>query len=95
MLELQRILPTVGGVSSYNEVIVDIDHMIKWLPHSIEAVWYMRVSGCDTPGTALLCSAYAKQTRNNLIDQYGIDQHHLPMLEFDPYNWKTPFKQVA
>ena len=95
MLELQRILPTVGGVSSYNEVIVDIDYMIKWLPHSIEAVWYMRAKDCDVPGTALLCSSYARQTRNNLLDQFAIDQRHLPMLEFDPYNWKAPFKQVA
>ena len=96
MLELQRALPTTGGSSSYNEVIVDIDYLIKWLPHSIEAVFYTTgVTGCASPGTALMCKDFAMQARDNLMDQYKLSKDQVPLLVFDRSNWRAPFRKVG
>lgn len=91
MLELQRSLPGNGGQLTYNEVVVDFDAWAKWHPHSVDAVWYMKIWNCGDTGSAMMCEHYARQVHGNFLRAFGLSSEQLPLLEFDPENWKAPF----
>lgn len=76
------------------QVIIDMDEMQRWLPHAIEAVWYMRTGNCYSGGS-MLCEQFARRVHSQLLQKYGLQPEELPLLTFDVWNWNAPFAQVA
>ena len=71
------------------------------LPHSIEAVFYIKPSptqrvGCGV-GVALSgnkCTRYAKQAHANMRAHFGLNAQELPFVMFDPWDWDKPFSDA-
>ena len=94
MLANQRNVPLSGGLPMYNEVIIDRLDWQRYHPKGIEAVWFMKFSGCRKQDGSMLCEEYAKRIHSQLLLQYGVDDEQLPLLMFDPTNWDAPFSRV-
>ena len=78
----------------YAELIFDSAGFMSSLPHSIEAVFYIKPSptqrvGCGV-GVALSgnkCTRYAKQAHANMRAHFGLNAQELPFVMFDPWDW--------
>jgi len=90
LFEAQRGVESHGGVPVYNEIVVDLLDMQKWIPRALEAVWFLKAGNCFAGG-AVMCETYARQVRSSIMRKYGLTAKELPLLVFDPYNWDTPF----
>jgi len=90
MMESQRNVPWSGGVSTYNEVVIDMEQWLAWLPQSIEAVWFLKSGNCYAGGS-MLCEQFARRVHAQLLQQYGVTDKDLPLLTLDVFNWDKPF----
>ena len=93
MLELQRILPTVGGVSSYNEVIVDPQLWIANLPDTIVAFWYATnhpLRPCNAT-----CVNNTRQAYTGFVQTYPEAKGKVPLLALDVFGGPRPFADVT
>ena len=70
--------------SGYNEVVYASDPWISKLPHTIEA--FFLVKGHDDWNT--------RDAHRRFLSKYELDEHDVPLLEFDPANWDQPFVEV-
>lgn len=93
MLDSQRAVTLSGGVPVYNEVVIDMAEVQRWLPRSIEAVWFMKNWNCYEGGS-MLCEGFAKRTQAQLLLQYGLTAEQVPLITFDSYNWQAPFAKA-
>lgn len=55
----------------------------------------MRFSGCQDPGSAMMCEGFARQIHGNLLSQFGLTATQLPILELDTLNWENPFSSAS
>ena len=84
-----------GWHSGYNEAILNSKHHNDHLPHSVEAFFTMRgaVQSAQTDlgyGFVIdVLSAY-----KSFLRAFELRPTQVPLLEFDPHNWKEPFTQV-
>ena len=85
------------------ELIFDTDAFLQNLPYSIEAVFIIKPSdaknfGCDNAKWFFvgdkLCNGYAHAARRRMLQHFGLTKEELPLVEFDPWNTKHPFRAV-
>ena len=77
-------------MAMYNEVVIEMDAFVEWMPRSVEAVWYLRNGNCYSGGS-MLCEDHARRVHAQLLQVYGLTVEELPLLTFDLWDWKAPF----
>lgn len=76
-----------GWHSGYNEVVVQGDEWNSHLPRTVEAFFLLK--GADARhGDA------ARGARRAFLEAYGLRAYDVPLLEFDPANWRAPFRFI-
>ena len=75
-------------------MVISRETFSKWLPRSIEAVFYMKVGTCRDSDASMLCENFARRVHNQLKAEFHLDDDRLPLLIFDPWNWAAPFSMA-
>ena len=79
-----------GYHSGYNEAIVDGISWNAHLPNTIEAFFELEGQSAGT-GQA----DYAREAHRRFLAAYGLSEHEVPLLKFDPFRWDAPFRAGA
>jgi len=75
--------------SGYNELVYDAHDWNSHLPHTVEAFFGLFTQNGYNPN-----GATARQHRA-FLQQYGVSDQDIPLLDFDPRNWNAPFSPVG
>ena len=73
----------------YNEIIVDSEHWTLELPATIEAFFRS-----DDHGRGRKDDDVAQKQHQKFLQKYGLSRAEVPLLEFDPSDWESPFREV-
>jgi len=81
-----------GYHSGYNEAVVDGEVWNKHLPNTIEAFFELEGSGvAATADGGRRQADYARDAHSRFLLAYGLTEHEVPLLKFDPARWHEPF----
>ena len=76
-------------------MIFDAAYFVEQLPHSIEAVFFMKNNDCvDSFYDGHKCEDYARKAHKRMLKYFHLTDAQLPLLELDLFNWKQPFRDV-
>ena len=76
-----------GGRLDYNEIVVDGAHWTEHLPTTIEAFFQSSDHGRGRRNDHI-----AREQHLHFLLKYGLTAEQVPLLDFDPHNWETPFQ---
>ena len=82
--------------SGYNELILNSAKFNQQLPQAILAFFYLKGGAgkvTDDLGYGIVIDAVA--THQAFLDEYGLSEEQVPLLELDPSNWDQPFSVVT
>ena len=78
-----------GRRIDYNEIVVDGGHWTSNLPHTIDAFFRS-----DDHGRGRRNDNVARDQHVRFLNEYGLTEAEVPLLDFDPTNWDEPFREV-
>lgn len=78
----------------YDEIILSKDTYVANLPASIEAVFFLRNMDCKDAFDGPKCGDYARLAHQKILKHFSLSPDELPLLEFDLWNWKRPFRDT-
>lgn len=86
-----------GWHSGYNEMIFSSDKYNKALPSAVLAFFVLKGQPREGQmrGQDGGRDANFPQLHQDFLNTYGISAQQVPMLEFDPSNWETPFSELV
>ena len=77
-----------------NEVVVNSEHHNQALPDAVEAFFYMHGQSSLTDlGYGNVINV--PEAHQAFLDEYQLDATQVPLLEFNPMDWQTPFADVS
>ena len=63
---------------------VDAAEFVRNLPHSIEAVFYLR-EDCSDAISGAKCEDYGRAAHRRILERFGLTAEQLPLLRLDPW----------
>jgi len=83
-----------GWHSGYNELVINSKHHNDDLPDSVEAFFQIKGQSVRTDlGYGFVINV--NDAHQAFLAEYDLDATQVPLLEFDPFNWETPFTDVS
>lgn len=79
-----------GRRLDYNEIVVSGSHWTQHLPTTIDAFFQSPDHGKGRRNDHV-----AREQHEGFLRKYNLSPEEVPLLEFDPHNWDTPFREVA